>query len=469
MTAIAIMWLGGCAAVYDRPTQRVPIAVSESEETELLATSGRRRGLALSGGGIRAAYYSLGTMKALYDEGWLQEVDILSSVSGGGYAAYWLISAEAAEGDPATPFGSTLFSDDNFPVTLCNAASTANFVKSWQAPLSVITGRSVGLYDDALGRSFGFADNDRSLRMADLLEPVRTGAITYWIINSSHYEGPENADNIFEITPLYAGTRINGGRWSDWSIGVRQATSISGAAVKYIRQNIVDPAGDGERLVTLWDGGRTENLGFYSLALRNPEEMIVVDAEHDPARNIRALTTVTGYLEAAGYTVNLAEPMRRAEGRAYFETSFSAGEIARNNANPPARTDVQYLKMSVPASLLPILAHTATLDRGEAIDAEVQDRLDASLFRGEWDCGTLAGIDVDMDAWLIWTVSGYADFMRNDSYTRHFQRLLPTELKGDFPQYTTVDTSYYNDQARAFVGLGYLNAIEMRGRMMTIE
>lgn len=47
-------------------------------------------GLALSGGGTRAASFSIGVLKALHEEGILNKVDVLSAVSGGSYAAYWL-------------------------------------------------------------------------------------------------------------------------------------------------------------------------------------------------------------------------------------------------------------------------------------------------------------------------------------------------------------------------------------------
>ncbi len=42
-------------------------------------------GLALSGGGIRSASYSLGVMQALANDNWLESFDYLSTVSGGGY------------------------------------------------------------------------------------------------------------------------------------------------------------------------------------------------------------------------------------------------------------------------------------------------------------------------------------------------------------------------------------------------
>ena len=48
-------------------------------------------GLALSGGGPRAADYSIGVLKGLYDQGILTNVDVISAVSGGSYALAWLL------------------------------------------------------------------------------------------------------------------------------------------------------------------------------------------------------------------------------------------------------------------------------------------------------------------------------------------------------------------------------------------
>jgi Patatin-like phospholipase len=47
-------------------------------------------GLALSGGGIRSATFSLGVVQALAQRGLLRRIDYLSTVSGGGYIGSWL-------------------------------------------------------------------------------------------------------------------------------------------------------------------------------------------------------------------------------------------------------------------------------------------------------------------------------------------------------------------------------------------
>src|SRR5271169_3240276 len=47
-------------------------------------------GLALSGGGIRSATFSLGVLQSLAGHGRLSSFDYLSTVSGGGYIGSWL-------------------------------------------------------------------------------------------------------------------------------------------------------------------------------------------------------------------------------------------------------------------------------------------------------------------------------------------------------------------------------------------
>jgi hypothetical protein len=49
-------------------------------------------GLALSGGGVRSGSFATGVMRGLYDVGLLSKVGYLSTVSGGGYGAAWMMS-----------------------------------------------------------------------------------------------------------------------------------------------------------------------------------------------------------------------------------------------------------------------------------------------------------------------------------------------------------------------------------------
>ncbi len=67
-------------------------------------------GLALSGGGTKAAMFSHGVLVGLQDAGILQKVDVISSVSGGGYAAYWYFSKLLAADEQGFPIAS-IFAD----------------------------------------------------------------------------------------------------------------------------------------------------------------------------------------------------------------------------------------------------------------------------------------------------------------------------------------------------------------------
>ena len=89
----------------------------KSEEPEI---KDKLVGLALSGGGIRSATFSLGVMQRLASEGCLKYVDYLSTVSGGGYiggSLTWLLSATAGKNKGAGAFGT---SSADFPYGVKN-------------------------------------------------------------------------------------------------------------------------------------------------------------------------------------------------------------------------------------------------------------------------------------------------------------------------------------------------------------
>lgn len=63
-----------------------------------MSISGKKIGLALSGGGYRAAAYHIGTLRALHRLGVLDKVDVISSVSGGSItAAYYALHKDSYE------------------------------------------------------------------------------------------------------------------------------------------------------------------------------------------------------------------------------------------------------------------------------------------------------------------------------------------------------------------------------------
>ena len=103
-------------------------------------------GLALSGGGIRSATFSLGVMQALAKHDLMKYVDILSTVSGGGYigsSLTWLTSGQAdsrykfstktndlKDGDLGFPFGTDDPKDDPpDPATLTSSQKILRYLR----------------------------------------------------------------------------------------------------------------------------------------------------------------------------------------------------------------------------------------------------------------------------------------------------------------------------------------------------
>ena len=83
-------------------------------------------GLALSGGGIRSAIFSLGGLQALARAGWLEKIDYLSTASGGGYigsSLSWLLHKKRAIGERTVQFGTKR---KDFPYGSVRVASNQN-------------------------------------------------------------------------------------------------------------------------------------------------------------------------------------------------------------------------------------------------------------------------------------------------------------------------------------------------------
>ncbi len=78
--------------LFDRETKKWPRPTVQNSATP--PTPSRRIGLALSGGGLRAAAYHLGCLRSLHDRGLLDDVRVVSGVSGGSIvAALWAYSS----------------------------------------------------------------------------------------------------------------------------------------------------------------------------------------------------------------------------------------------------------------------------------------------------------------------------------------------------------------------------------------
>lgn len=299
------------------------------EEVELAKKTRFELGLALSGGGIRSSAYSIGVMKALHEQGVLQEIDIISSVSGGGYAAYWLLSSESNDKNKFNKFGDIAFEDENFLVNTCRFMTVANFVTLKSMAIQFLKNRDMSkFYQCHIERTYGWGDfsNDeesdissciknkissKSKTIDQYAKDVKNGYIPYFIYNSSVVDPkPKSgwADGLYEFTPLFRGNKILGyKKWEEnKSLPLSQVSAIAGAATeRFLGQYIDNP--DTEKLkqdkIRLSDGGHSENLGVIALVRRGVKFIIVADGEQDYGLNFEAYYILKDRLDAWGYTL----------------------------------------------------------------------------------------------------------------------------------------------------------------------
>jgi len=133
--------------------------INESEAAEIAKRRGTKDpisngvGLALSGGGIRSASFCLGVCQALADHKMLEDIDLLSTVSGGGYTGAFVsrqMEAKASaslmnRNGPDTPEIRALRSKVKFmtPSGMINkwgmiCSILAGMILNWTAPATVI-------------------------------------------------------------------------------------------------------------------------------------------------------------------------------------------------------------------------------------------------------------------------------------------------------------------------------------------
>ncbi|MFN3437106.1 MAG: patatin-like phospholipase family protein [Acidovorax sp.] len=101
----SFVWLAGCTAMSASPSkpepkhdlgnpQNVEDGLFAAERAHLSSAKKPKVGLALAGGGTKAAAFAHGVLHGLHDAGVLQHVDVISSVSGGSYAAMWYFTKQ---------------------------------------------------------------------------------------------------------------------------------------------------------------------------------------------------------------------------------------------------------------------------------------------------------------------------------------------------------------------------------------
>ena len=110
-------------------------------------------GVALSGGGIRSATFSLGVLQALAKSGFLEKIDYLSTVSGGGYIGSSLHWWWNGRNGSKTPFGP---GKDDLPMAATTLKTRAGRPQS-RGKSSVICAAMETIWSRAAGSAFSRA------------------------------------------------------------------------------------------------------------------------------------------------------------------------------------------------------------------------------------------------------------------------------------------------------------------------
>lgn len=88
----SVLLTAGCASsTGGKLTAKEYVAQGVNKRTQNKGTA-PQLGLALAGGGTKAADFSIGVLQGLTETGVMNQVDAVSTVSGGGYAALWYFS-----------------------------------------------------------------------------------------------------------------------------------------------------------------------------------------------------------------------------------------------------------------------------------------------------------------------------------------------------------------------------------------
>lgn len=484
-------------------------------------------GLALSGGGIRSALFSIGVMKALHDIEILQHVDVISSASGGGYASYWLFTQHLTPNNGN--FGEAAFRKDNFIREICELQS---FKKSNALPnielLKLIANyRNNGAfnaYKDALVSTFGNnVSPEPTLDAFSNKIENHTDFYPYFIFNSTvrlsdndpvlaqvdkkERETKKKLYSVFEITPEFMGNpKIGFTNWVEYNSTkpkptMAESMAISGAPKWKLDSSIHNPKQDMVNGKKLWlsDGGHSENLAALALIRRGIKNVIIVDAEQDANYDFIAYKNLKKLLKQKEIDITLEVKEIDDFKASCFEYKTNENKL-KNVCSPPAvmkgkatrlgenpiDIDIYYIKMSQPKSIYfdRFSNNKAAYDAGEKLSIQrCKDRCGTNECDDKdaltCNCDNIKAnfTKKDLENLYTYEVKNYSDFINYASkknskfWTRAKIKFMNNTIGKihpffayKFPHTTTADQSFYSDQLEAFIGLGYLQAIEFEER-----
>lgn len=430
-------------------------------------------GLALSGGGLRSAAFSIGAMKALYDLGLLDDIDVISSVSGGSYASYWLYSRFDPDNDIA--FGDAAFSGELFTRNVCTLGSKSEFFPFRRMIASAFSSRDRAFrkYRDSIEWSFGANHwkSRKEIRLAGepgmrplryLLPEITAARVPYFIINTTIKnkrgragEKLSEVAKTFEIGPTYRGSTAFGfSKWGSEKTGIAtwcNATAISGAGIRSKLSRKIDDYAEPptNKRIDLADGGLSENLAALPLIRRGIKNIVIVDAENDPGYKFVSYCKLREHLKSLdiGLAIGAIDDFFDCDKKKHRtrDRIFTAPAVARGTATSADHvSNIYYIKMSRPDSIFKSVSRSNEPGKHDET-------------RPTSCSGPLEQIGYET---LRRDMLAYSAYLNKDWRWGKFFEFLPW-INYNFPQITTIDQTFYSDQLKAFIGLGYLETCEM--------
>ena len=426
-------------------------------------------GLALSGGGIRSASYNMGAVKAIYDLGLLDRIDVVSSVSGGGYLSFWLFTNYYKNSAANKSFGYYSFHDDVFIKNVAFQQNRARFLPKTRTlgAFFDLPNRAFGTYRRSIESAYG-RDVAHELPITSLNSHIALGKAPYFIVNTT-VAAKENEDwlsSIFEFTPLFCGNpELDFQKWDgindfEWS----RAIAISGAAVKLKMLHKIPNYSSKLKTtkIPLSDGGHSENLGAIALIRRGVKNIVVVDAGYNKDYSFDGYKILKQQIKdelALNLDVEGIDAFIQKKDSTLTHSVFK-GHIK----NIPIMTDtgcelrtinIYYIKMSLSEDINTLLAPVDAAKIGEQLELEIQDRCCSDCDNYDecnaYDPNLLTDYEqMDLTELSKYWVKSYSEHINNHP--------LWSTLGYRFPHTITADQTFYRDQLSAFVGLGYLQA-----------
>lgn len=447
-------------------------------ETQKLG-SDQEWGLALSGGGIRSAVFQIGVLKQLYDTEIrnpdskisLKNIKVISSVSGGSYASHWLYMNHIYAQDRANSrheFGYFSLDDVFFAESICQIYTRGNFVVYpkllWATlpPGSIIPSQ---YYQQQILRTFGAHQSPQpfDLSLHSLLPQITKDEIPYPIINFTIGGTDIWKAQLFEVTPIQQGNeylKYHPVKTDGLSFG--KAAAISGAAIKFLLEQQIDSPSSkqyGEKL-TVFDGGKSENLGAFALIRRGIPNIIVSDAGHDPDMTYNDLLKLLNQLDNEGFIVktvleNNSQALEKQRGFRHYQIKKDSKTI-----------NMYYIKMQLPTN---VFYNNPLHELNKGYNA-TEVLLDEMRVDGNIDCSMAQEAFGDEHTYMDWlrdVTLDYESYLNRgkgfDAWSNRTKlRLLniisfnSSFFKYRFPHMSTSDQSLMIDQALSLIGLGYM-------------